>query len=95
MSQTDELLRAFLAAQVFACIIFGAALLGEVWVTHARRLRVLVIGVGVVLLYVLAGQAKAYLYHVPFDGYSWVGVAGFGIVIIGTLIAMSYVRRGR
>ena len=91
----DQVLRAVLASQVFVVLIVGAALLGRLWHARTWPLRTVAVGLMLVQVYVLAGQAKAVLIGIPFDAFSWVGVIAYSVVLIGCSFAMTHERRGR
>lgn len=46
-------------------------------------MRLVWLGLGGVLIYALAGQAKAISLHIPFDGFSWVGVVALVVLDTG------------
>ena len=92
----DHLLtwRAVLGIQALVALVMYGGMLGHFWRRLHNPLRLLAVGALGVGVYVLAGQAKAYNLDIPFDGYSWVGVAAYTVVIVA-LLAVRHVERRR
>ena len=95
MTETDIVLRGVLAAIAFTAVIIGGAVVGNLWHARSWPLRCITLGCLGVLVYVLAGQVKAYLIGIPFDGFSWVGVAAYVVLLGGSAWHLSIDRRGR
>lgn len=91
----DEALRGFLTAQALVALVLGGAILGTLWGERGWPVRTFILGGMGMLVYVLAGQAKAFLTGIPFDGFSWVGIAAYVILIVGAVWAITVERRGR
>lgn len=83
-------LRGALFIDALVCVILCGDLAGVAWrrIPWPRliwQLRILMVGGLVTLVYVLAGQAKAFDLEIPFDGYSWVGLIGTTVINIGAV----------
>ena len=74
-------------------VLYGG-FIGHMWRRLTWPLRVMGIGAGLLGIYVLGGQVKAYQLDIPFDGYSVVGVVAYTVLIAG-LLAFRHVERRR
>lgn len=92
MPETDHILRGILAlASLFALLLSGS-FFGTIWPERGWPIRVVCVGLFGVLVYVLAGQIKAFNLGIPFDGFSAVGLIAYAVLLVG--LAWHY-RRGR
>lgn len=76
-----------------AFLMYGG-FVGFAWRGRQWPTRLLLLGTWIVLLYALAGQAKAYMLNIPFDGFSVVGVVGLSVFNVG-LLAVRHKERNR
>lgn len=95
MTDADILLRGILTALAFIAVILGGAVTGNLWHSRTWPIRTITIGGLGVLVYVLAGQVKAYLIGIPFDGFSWLGVIAYTVLLAGCVRHLTNDRRGR
>lgn len=95
MTLTDEILRGILTAMAFAALVLGGAVMGQLWHSRGWPLRTVTLGCLLVLTYVLAGQAKAYLIGIPFDYFSWLGMVAYVVLLTGIVWSILHERRGR
>lgn len=93
MTDTDLVLRGVLAAQAFLALMLTGNALGHIWSQFHWPMRITFIGGMIVELYVLVGQHKAYVREIPFDGYSFVGLVGYTVLLIGLIWLITKERR--
>lgn len=93
MGDADTILRAFLALEAFVALVLTGSALGHIWAGHHSPMRVTFIGGMGVEIYVLAGQHKAYVRDIPFDGYSTIGLVGYTVLLIGLVWLITRERR--
>lgn len=91
----DTYLRGLLALDALVALLFAGAWFGTIWHDRTWPIRVVCIGFGGVLAYVLAGQAKAYNLGIPFDAYSWLGLIAYTVLLAGFTWHRSRERRSR
>ncbi|UIU47055.1 hypothetical protein [Microcystis phage MinS1] len=94
----DHVLRGILAAQALLAILLAGQWLGDVWHSRGWPARCIFAGALGVLVYVLAGQAKAYLLGIPFDAFSVLGVIAYTLLLTGLVwhtVREHRTRRGR
>lgn len=89
----DQLLRLVLGGEAFVGLILGGALLGSLWARRGWPLRTVTFGGLMVLIYVLAGQVKAFLLDIPFDWFAWLGVVAYAVLIVGCVWSIRAARR--
>lgn len=90
---TDTVLRAVLAGEVLAGVLLFGPFLGLLWHERGWPIRVVLIGLWMVLLYALFGQAKAFNLGIPFDAVSALGAAAFAVLDVGLAWAVHRERR--
>lgn len=91
----DHILRGVLTALAFATLVLGGAVVGSIWAQRGWPMRLVSIGCLLLLVYVLAGQVKAFLIGIPFDYFSWVGVVAYTVLLTGCVWSIAHERRGR
>lgn len=91
MSQ-DEYLRAVLATQALAALLLSGSYFGSIWPERGKPAKVVIVGLVGVLIYVFAGQVKAFNYGIPFDAVSFFGSAAYAVLLAGFVW---YLRRER
>lgn len=94
----DHILRGILAAASFSALLLSGSFFGSIWPERGWPTRIVIVGLGVVLLYVSAGQIKAFNLGIPFDGYSAIGLVGYVVLLVGLgwfITAQRRNRRGR
>lgn len=94
MTDLDLTLRGILAVQAFAGLLLSASFFGSIWPERGWPTRVVIAGLFGVLVYVLAGQVKAYQLGVPVDGFTAVGIVAY-TTLIGGQIWFIHERRNR
>lgn len=93
MIEADLLLRGVLAVEAFFALVLTGNALGHIWAGHHWSMRVTFIGGMGVEVYVLAGQHKAYVREIPFDIYSWIGLVGYSVLLVGLTWLITRERR--
>ena len=81
----DHIMRSILTGEAVACLVLFGHYIGSTWVERTWPMRVVMFGVALVMTYVVAGQAKAFMLGIPFDGFSWFGVMAY-VVLLGGFI---------
>lgn len=99
MSETlDHTLRGILGFGAFVSVLLAARFFGAIWPERSAPIRMVCVGLFAVLVYVLAGQAKAFLYNIRFDWFSAVGLFAYMVLDAGLVwfhLRERRVRRGR
>jgi hypothetical protein len=90
---TDHVLRGMLTAEVFVAVLLFGPFLGLLWHDRGWPIRVVLIGLEGMLLYVLAGQVKAFNLSIPFDGFSVVGAVASAVLDVGLVWSVHRERR--
>jgi len=85
---TDVVLRAILTAEVFASVMLFGPFLGLLWHERGWPIRVVLLGLHGMLVYVLAGQAKAFYLHIPYDLVSAGGALASAVLDVGLFWAV-------
>jgi hypothetical protein len=95
----DQWFRLILIAQAGASVYLMGVFLGTLWPQRAWPTKVVIVGVLAVLVYLLAGQFKAFFLsyrwpgRVPFDAVAWGGVAAYTILLTGLVAFLVHNRR--
>jgi hypothetical protein len=79
----DQLLRALLATLAFIALLLSGMFFGTIWPERGWPIKVVCIGLGLILLYLFAGQIKSFNLGIPFDGVSWLGLIGYTVLVFG------------
>ena len=96
MPDLDHLLRGILAAEAFAGLLLSSSFFGAIWPERTWPIRVVCIGLFGVLVYVFAGQIKAFNLGIPFDGFSALGLIAYSVLLVGLVwFVHERDRRGR
>lgn len=91
----DHILRGLLATEALIALLFAGQWVGAVWHERGWPARVILLGALGVLTYVLAGQAKAFNLDIPFDGFSYLGLAAYTVLLVGFAWHIARERRNR
>ncbi|EFQ84706.1 hypothetical protein HMPREF0063_10047 [Aeromicrobium marinum DSM 15272] len=83
-------MRLVLFVHAIVAVLLWAPFAATLWQMRPWYIRGVFVGLGGVLLYVLAGQAKAYDYAVPFDLVSWGGLTA--MAVLNGFMAITIVR---
>lgn len=83
MTDLDLALRGLLTVEAFVALFISASFFGTIWPERGRPTRVVIVGLGVILVYVFVGQFKAYRLHIPFDLFSMIGLVGYTVLLVG------------
>lgn len=83
MAETDHILRGILAAMTLAALLLSGSFFGTIWPERGWPIRVISCGLFGVLLYGFVIQIKAFNLGIPFDGYSFVGLVAYTILVAG------------
>lgn len=77
------MMRTLMAADVAIAVFMFGIYIGTLFHEYSPGQRTTVIGFFGLAVYVLAGQNKAVQLHIPFDAYSWPGLASATVINIG------------
>lgn len=97
----DLVLRAVLSTEAFLVLVLAAHFVGPVWSSHhipkllKWPVRIVIVGAGGLLVYMLAGQYKAVDLKVPFDAFSMIGLVSYSVVLLGFALIIRHERRNR
>lgn len=83
MLEADHLLRAALATETLAAVLLAFHWIGDTWHHRAWPARTILLGVLGALIYVMAGQVKAFNLNIPFDWVSAIGLAAYTVLLAG------------
>lgn len=83
MTETDLVLRSVLTTLALAALFLSASFFGAIWPERGWPTRVVCIGLAGVLVYAFVGQIKAFNLAIPFDGFSWVGIVAYAVLVTG------------
>lgn len=86
----DQVLRGLLFAAALAAVLMYGLWAGPGWRERSWPMRLVIIGGGVLLIYVLAGQVKAFNLSIPFDAFSAVGLTGALIFDTGLTLQLKH-----
>lgn len=84
------MLRLVLFILCSGAVVQWAPFVRVLWPNRTWPIRGVLVSLGGVLLYVLAGQAKAYELGVPFDRVSWAGL--LSMLVLDVLLLVAIVR---
>lgn len=91
----EYLLRGILAAEVFATLLLLGFVVGDLWHGHGWATRTTLIGLSLVDVYVLVGQAKAFNLGITFDQVSAFGLGAYTVLLAGLSWLVADRRRTR
>ncbi|GEP38900.1 hypothetical protein NPS01_25630 [Nocardioides psychrotolerans] len=83
MPELDHVLRAVLTFEAMLALLFAGHWVGSTWHERTWPIRVILIGIGLVMTYLLAGQFKAFNLGIPFDAFSWLGLIAYAVLLSG------------
>lgn len=83
MPELDHILRATLTLEAMIALLFAGHWFGSIWHERTWPIRVILIGLGGVMTYALAGQVKAFNLDIPFDAFSWLGLIAYTVLLTG------------
>lgn len=92
MLEPDHILRGILAFEALVALLLSGSFFGTIWPERGWPIRVVCVGLFGVLVYVFAGQIKAFNLGIPFDGFSLVGLIAYTVLLVGLIW---HYRRGR
>lgn len=95
MSGLELVLRGCLAVEAFLALLLSGAFFGTIWPERGWPTRVVCAGLFGVLVYVFAGQIKAFNLSIPFDGFSAVGLLAYTVLLTGFVWFVLRERRTR
>lgn len=83
MIDPDHALRAVLFVEALVALMLSGVFFGHIYPERGWPIRIICAGLFVVLVYVFAGQVKAFNLGIPFDWFSAIGLVGYVILDVG------------
>ena len=95
MGTFDEVLRLLLFLGALMSVICWTTFVRVLWPDRPWSIRVVFIGLGGSLVYILAGQARTYELGLSFNFVSWLGLISISILNTGMVWTIAHVGQQR